>query len=140
MRRLGWLLILCAVCCSCRETAYRKPTFPVTGKILVDGQPVDQLAVRCLSDTGMDKEHPTSSTAFTDKEGNFQISTYEKSDGVPVGKYKLTVTWGQWNLMSMQYGGDKFNGKYDSVQNPVKEFEVKEGQPTDLGVIELTTK
>jgi hypothetical protein len=88
----------------------------------------------------MNEENPTISSAFTDKQGKFSISTYEQADGVPVGSYVLTFEWGQWNMMSMQYGGpDKLNGKYSDPKTSEVRFEVKAGEPTDLGTIKLTT-
>ena len=141
MRRLTLMLILCAICGSCDKSDNRKATYPVTGVVRVDGQPVGQLAISCVSATGLDKANPTVSAAFTDKEGAFKISTYEKGDGVPVGDYVLTVIWGQMNLLSMQYGGpDKLKGKYADPATSTIKFTVKEGVPTDLGTNELTTK
>jgi hypothetical protein len=141
MRRFALILVLCAMCCSCDKGPPRKATFPVTGTVRVDGKPVDQMAIRCISVSGMDAQDPTESATFTDAEGNFQIATYQKGDGVPVGSYVLTFEWGQWNYISMQYGGpDKLNGKYADPKTSTIKFDVKEGQPTDLGTIELTTK
>jgi hypothetical protein len=136
MRRLALILIVCVACCSCDKPLSRKATFPVTGIVFVDGKPVDQLAIGCVNLAGIDAKEPTESATFTDKDG-----TYQKGDGVPVGSYVLTFNWGQWNLMSMQYGGpDKLNGKYSDPKTSTIKFDVKEGQPTDLGTIQLTTK
>jgi hypothetical protein len=140
MRRFALVLVLCVVCCSCEKEPPRKATYPVTGTVLVDRQPVDQIAIRCISVAGIDQKDPTESATFTDAEGKFKISTYKSGDGVPVGSYVLTFQWGQWNLISRQYGGDKFNGKYADTKTSTIKFDVKEGQPTDLGTIELTTK
>jgi len=140
MRRFALILALCVVCGACKKDMNRVATFPVTGTVLVDGQPVEQLAVRCISLQGMDKENPTESSTFTDKEGKFSISTYEAGDGVPVGSYVLTFQWGQWNLFSGGYGGDKFEGKYNDPAKSTFKFDVQEGQPTDVGTIELSTK
>lgn len=134
-------LVVCVVCTSCDKGPPRKATFPVTGTVLVDGKPVDQLAIRCISVAGIDTKDPTESATFTDTEGKFQIATYQQGDGVPVGSYVLTFEWGQWNYISMQYGGpDKLKGKYADAETSTTKFEVQEGQPTDLGTIQLTTK
>ena len=78
--------------------------------------------------------------AFTDEEGKFEISTYESSDGVPAGEYALTFMWGKWN-MSGSYGGpDKLNDRYTDPKTSEVKVTVKDGEPTDLGTIELTTK
>ena len=141
MRRLALILIVCAICGACSKVTNRKATYPVTGVLKVDGQPAEMAAVNCLAVQGLDKADPTVSAAFTNPDGSFQISTYEKGDGVPTGDYVLTVEWGKMNLISMQYGGpDKLNGKYSNAKTSTIKFTVKEGVPTELGTIELTTK
>jgi 5-hydroxyisourate hydrolase-like protein (transthyretin family) len=134
------LAALCLVFSSCGEEQFRKETFPVTGEVHVDGQPAADLAVRCIDVKGLDKEHPTTSSAFTDQTGKFEISTYETADGVPAGDYVLTFQWGQWNRMTMSYGGDKLDGRYADAKKSEVRFTVQQGQPTDLGRIDLTTK
>ena len=136
------LVVLCLLLCSCSGgDANRKETFPVTGEVHVDGSPAAQLAVKCHSTTGLDAANPTVSAAFTDESGKFEISTYEKADGVPAGDYVLTFMWGQWNAISMTYGGpDKLNGRYEDPEASQFKVTVKDGEPTDLGKIELTTK
>ncbi len=142
MKRLIVILSVALFCTSCSNDAIdRKDTFPVTGRVLIDGDPVKDVAVRCLGEAGIDKKSPTVSSAFTDAEGKFEISTYESGDGVPVGKYVLTFEWGKLNLMSMQYGGpDKLKGKYSNPKTSQHKFEVVAGQPKDLGTLELSTK
>jgi len=144
-RSATWLVVFAMVCvflCSCGETdPSRKPTYPVTGEVYVDGQPAAELAVRCTDVKGLDKENPTISSAFTDEEGKFEISTYEAADGVPAGEYILTFMWGQWNRVSGSYGGpDKLGDRYSNPETSEHRITVKEGEPTDLGRIELTTK
>lgn len=136
-----WIPILAwaAVCCGCSEPDNRKAVYPVTGVILVDDEPVDQLAIKCFSVAGIDTENPTISSTYTDATGKFEISTYNKGDGVPEGDYTLTVRWGKLNAMTMSYDGDKFNGKYSEEKSDIK-FTVTAGEPTDLGTIPLTTK
>ncbi len=118
----------------------RIPTYPVVGQVLVDGEPVEMLAVRCVRLSDVDKEHPTQSQGFTAADGTFEISTYESGDGVPAGEYVLTFQWGEWNKFSHSYGGDKLDGRYSDPAKSETKFEVIAGEPTDLGTIELTTK
>ena len=127
--------------CSCSSDTNRKETFPVTGEVYVDGQPADSLAVRCINANGLDQEQPTISSAFTDEEGKFEISTYESADGVPEGEYILTFEWGKWNVVSGSYGGpDKLKKKYLDAEKSEHKFTVVAGEAKDLGRIELTTK
>ncbi len=141
MRRWTIVLLTLLVCCSCSKDDNRKAVFPVTGKILVDGKPVADIAIRCVDQAGFDRKNPTTSHTFTKPDGSFAISTYKSGDGVPVGDYVITLEWGQRNLISMQYGGpDKLNGKYADPKTSEIKFSVKPGVPTDLGTINVTTK
>lgn len=127
----------------CGEAPDRKATFPVKGKITVDGQaPGSAIRIECVPVAGLDTKDPTVSGTECDPEGNFQISTYQQGDGVPPGDYVLTFTWQEFNLMSRQYTGkDKLNGRYADPQSPAaQKISVKAGEPTDLGVVALTTK
>ena len=120
----------------------RVPTTPVVGQVLVDGKPAGSLSVGCEAQFEKDQTVPHTG-AFTDKDGKFALSTFESGDGVPLGKYKLTFMWGQFNLMNGQYGGpDKLGGKYRKGADSNVEFEVDKvsKEKLDLGTIELTTK
>jgi hypothetical protein len=137
-------LVACALHlagCGGSDQPYRKPTVPVTGQVLVDGQPPSSpIKVMCHDEKGMDQEHPSVSWCMTGDDGKFALSTYEAGDGVPPGSYVLTFEWGQLNMFSMQYGGpDKLKGRYsDPKQSQVRVTAGEE--PVDLGRIELTTK
>ena len=142
MTRLAVPAVFCILLCSCgKEDQFRKETYPVAGVVYVDGQPAANLAVRCIDVNGIDKENPTTSSALTDKEGKFEIATYESADGVPEGEYVLTFTWGDWNLISGTYGGpDKLNGRYADHKSSQVRYKVEKGNPNDLGRIDLSTK
>jgi hypothetical protein len=128
-------------CGGCGESGpTRLETFPVVGKVLVDGEPAGFLAVNCVLQSAADKEHPTESKCLTENDGRFKIATYVSGDGVPEGDYVLTFQWGELNLFTHSYDGDKLNGRYrDPATSPIK-FTVIRGEPTDLGEINLTTK
>ncbi|MDA1211202.1 MAG: hypothetical protein O2955_01725 [Planctomycetota bacterium] len=114
----------------------RVETFPITGTVTIDGQPVETLLVVCHP---VEKGPvPTTISSFTDKEGKFSIGTYESGDGAPEGDYKLTFKWGQWNMG--RYGGpDKLNDRYTAAEKSEVTVSVKKGVPIDLGTIALTT-
>ncbi|MGH7199971.1 MAG: hypothetical protein ACREJB_05160 [Planctomycetaceae bacterium] len=134
------LVLLLLGSCS-EERGDRKETFPVTGRVVVDGRPPSSpIKITCHNLAGIDKQDPTYSWCMTGEEGRFSLSTYESGDGVPPGEYALTFFWGEMNLISMSYGGqDKLGGQYDSPEESPATFTVKPGEPTDLGKIELAT-
>ena len=124
----------------CGEKEPEVKLTPVTGVILIDGKPVEQVAIRCRPATKSDDLLKNIGQAYTDKDGKFEISVMKSGDGLPPGKYMLLVEWGELNLISMQYGGpDKLNGKYNDPKKPQITFEVVADKPTDLGELKLTT-
>jgi len=70
----------------------RKPTHPVTGKVIFDGSPVNRAYVTFHT---VDPKDPKKSSrlgdAFTEADGTFQMSTYTAFDGAPAGEYKVTI-------------------------------------------------
>ncbi len=133
------LLILFLCSCNSRDPNW-KETHPASGEVYVDGQPAELLRVRCTNVAGMDKENPTVSSATTDKEGKFEISTYEQADGLPEGEYVLTFMWGELNPISGYGGPDKLKKKYLDPKKSEHKFTVVAGEPTDLGRLDLKTK
>lgn len=107
---------------------------------MVDGEPAEGVMIAFHPDGGMDKEQPTETKAMTDKEGKFAASTYEISDGAPVGSYTLTIEWPTLNKISMSFSGDKLGGKYAKVDKSQWKIDVASGTPVDLGNIELSGK
>lgn len=141
-QRLFSVAILLAIAIGCSpQGPPRTPTFPITGQVYVDGQPAAELAVFFTNTNGVDKNQPTFSTANTDAEGKFKVSTYESGDGIPEGTYAVTFMWGQVNLMTMSYGGpDKLNDRYSDPETSTFKVTVKRGEPADMGKLSLSTK
>src|SRR5258708_5683766 len=139
---ISLLFLISIACGACSEKRPEnwKTTVPVKGKVLVDGKPAAMLAVECVDLAGLDKENPTLSSAMTDEKGDFAFGTYVSGDGVPEGDYALTFQWGTLDLWRHSYNGDKFNGRYNEAKSSKVTFTAKEGEPVDLGEINLTTQ
>lgn len=134
---LGALLL--AGCHDGPEGPPRVKTVRVTGQVTVDGDPEPMLAVSAKPVVGETPTH-TTPAGFTDKEGRFSLSTYEANDGIPAGEYKLLFRLGQINMMTGQYSGDLFNGKYSDPEKAEKTVTVTDSsEAIDVGLIELTT-
>ena len=136
------LLSLVFTGCNHVEEPYTKKTYPVKGKITVDGKaPGSPIQINCVNKGEVDTEHPTLSRGSSDNDGVFELSSYTTGDGLPPGEYALTFVWKKFDLVNRGYSGpDKLKKRYDSPQKSKIEFSVKEGDEVDLGVIELTTK
>jgi hypothetical protein len=128
--------------CGGAEEPFTKETFPVKGKITVDGTPPDSpIQIMCHPQGQIDTTHPTISKSETTDGGNFEISTYTSGDGMPEGEYALTFVWQKFNTFSRGFQGpDKLKKRYSDPKKSEITFSVKPGEPVDLGVIELTTK
>jgi 3',5'-cyclic AMP phosphodiesterase CpdA len=74
-------------------TKNRKPTHPCTGTITFQGKPVSGASVVFHSYNSTSKKYSRVADAMTNSDGTFVASTYTANDGVPVGEYKVTVTW-----------------------------------------------
>ena len=130
----------CAGCGNSTLGPPRKETFPVVGKVVVDGQPAAFLAVNCARVSEIDKQNAAECQCLTEGDGTFKIATYVSGDGVPEGDYVLTFQWGQVNGFTGSYDGDKLNGRYRDPDKSTVKFTVTKGKPTDLGEIKLTTQ
>lgn len=92
MRQWMWAAVVLATVAvaGCGEDGHQK-TYPVTGRVLLDGQPVAGATVVL---------HPVDKTNFkrderpqgrTDDAGNFTLFTYVPGDGAPAGQYKAAI-------------------------------------------------
>jgi major membrane immunogen (membrane-anchored lipoprotein) len=138
--QFGLVIPLALSLSACSQQDYGKKTHPVTGEVYVDGQPAGLLKITLHDVNGFDTNIPSASTAMTNEDGTFAISTFEEGDGAPAGEYTATFQWGKLNNISMAYEGDQLNDKYSDAEKSEIRITVTEGEPTDTGRIELTTK
>lgn len=69
-----------------------KPTFPVSGRVTVGGDPVSGAVVALHTYDAEKKTYARVAEGRTDDLGRFQITTYAKFDGAPADDYTVTVT------------------------------------------------
>ncbi len=118
-----------------------KPTVRVTGKVLVDGAPPETaVAVTAHLTSGTGGDQPLSSGG-TGNEGVFELTTYNRGDGLPVGEYKLTFLWMELRLGGgalQTPNGDKLGGQYSDPKTSQFTVKVVESDDVqDIGVFEL---
>lgn len=63
----------------------------VTGKVLIDGQPLEGASVFLKRADSSDPKFRRPSRATTNAQGEFSPKTYGDAEGLPVGKYKVGV-------------------------------------------------
>lgn len=82
-------LLVAWVGCS-KATHFELPVIPVSGKVLLDGQPLsDAMVILVPYPSAVAGQLPA--RGATNADGEFQATTYRNGDGAAVGKYKVTV-------------------------------------------------
>ncbi len=77
-----------ALACGCGQSGADRPaTYAVTGKVTLDGNPVEGAAVSFVA-SGEGK----SAAGITDASGTYQLSTFGGNDGAVPGQYKVKIT------------------------------------------------
>lgn len=64
----------------------RPKVVPVSGKVLLDGKPVEGVTVQFLN-----KNSPRTAVGVTDANGQFRLTTYDTNDGAIVGDHVVTI-------------------------------------------------
>lgn len=83
-RMLGCLAVaLLATGCGGGQGA---KTYPVQGKVTLQGQPLADVVVSFYPDQGS-----RAPSGITDSQGAFALSTFESKDGAPAGNYRVAV-------------------------------------------------
>ncbi len=67
-------------------------TYPVTGRILFQGQPLHNAQVVFHYLDEKKKRVIRAGDALTEEDGTFKLTTYKDYDGAPLGKYAITIT------------------------------------------------
>jgi len=124
---IGLLIFTAVLAIGCDS---RPARVPVSGKVLIDGEPLTYGAVIFVPAGGRQ------SSGIIDGSGNFKLTCFEPGDGALVGKHQVQVIASQAiNNTTMKWYAPK---KYSDRQASGLVEEVK--GPTDAVVINLTWK
>lgn len=69
----------------------QKATFPVNGKVTLNGKPLAGATVALHSFNKTSEKHTTVCDGLSDANGRFTVTTYFRFDGAPAGEYTATV-------------------------------------------------
>ena len=86
IRPKALLLVLGVVCVGCGP-GDRPDVYPVGGKILHDGKPVEGATVNIYAEGS-----PRVASDVTDAEGKFELTTFDSGDGAIAGEHVVTVS------------------------------------------------
>ncbi|MCE9554448.1 MAG: hypothetical protein K8T91_13865 [Planctomycetes bacterium] len=112
----------------------RMKSYPVRGKLLVDGKPAERADITLhpkspLKDEGGHELYPHATVAA---DGTFDVQTYVDGDGAPPGEYVITVIWptithdGGDDLI----GPDRLKNRYKNPKSPAATVVVEEHENT----------
>ncbi|MFT3880894.1 MAG: hypothetical protein QM703_14680 [Gemmatales bacterium] len=115
------------LCASCgKKEAARLPVYPVHGKILVDGKPVEKVMVVLHPLDGLDLQGAPKPFAKTNADGSYNLSTYDPQDGAPAGKYAVLIYWFR-NDPDDDGNTDRFQKRYGNPAAPVMKVDITPG-------------
>lgn len=114
--------------------------YPVSGQVLIDGQPAVRAMVSFHSQTPCPDGKAYGGQTFTDDEGRFRMTTFAAGDGVPSGDYAVTVV-ATWISKDGQDVGvpDLLKGQYANPEKSPLKVQV-EKSPLELKPFELKAK
>lgn len=90
--RLAFSLLLCFLALGCASGPARPVCQPVSGRVLFENKPLQEAQLVFHPVNGALVPLPT---AFTQEDGQFQVTTWADNDGIPVGEYVVTIVWKQ---------------------------------------------
>ena len=113
----------------------RKKAVRVSGTVLVDGKPQENVLVSLYKSDSPKPISPNVHIA-AGPGGEFTFSTYENGDGLVPGDYQLTFEWHKIKFRRVKpvfEGPDKLNGRYSDPAQSKFQLHVVENEPqTDL--------
>ena len=109
------------------------PKFPVTGRVLVNGEPAGGMYIRfhaLQEDLDGQDAQPV---AITDEEGRFELSSFTGGDGAAAATYHVTFFW---PVIPLVPSDDRLQGSFSTPG--ASGFEVTiNAEATDLSPFEL---
>ncbi len=123
-----WLLacaVLVAGLCGCRDG--RPTRVPVSGRVLVDGEPLTRGHVRFVP------EGARPSGGILDSDGRFTLTCYDGQDGAVLGTHRVEVS-----ASEMVAGGIRWHAPKEYNRFATSGLEVEIDGPTDSLELNLT--
>ncbi len=134
MKCLIVMLLFLATVVGCGTAA--PPLLEVRGKVTYEGQPIDDLTVHFLPESGRP------SWGVTDAEGNFVLEFSSGNPGVVKGNHRVFLTFDPSDTqvkMDMEMGNyrppaviEEILGKYGDPETTPLSFSIQESQSIDL--------
>ncbi|HXG12727.1 MAG TPA: metallophosphoesterase [Gemmataceae bacterium] len=115
-----------------------QPVQPVRGRVLLDGKPIADAHV-VFHEQKPGAVRPLRLDAYTEADGTFVLTTYDRHDGAPAGEYVVTLVWQKPDPTDPdKLGPNLLPERYAKPATSPLRFTVKEGT-NDL-VIEVKSR
>lgn len=105
--------------------------YPARGSVYYNGKPAAGAIVRVHGVEG------TMPRGIVQKDGSFTLTTYNASDGVPSGRYRVSVYWRQQGQEDGDEGPFLIPERYSRPESSGLEIEVKPEAQNDLPPFQL---
>lgn len=99
----------------CGHEGWKAKTYATRGTVIVNGAPAENVIVMFHSQGKPMDVRQSVPYGLTSADGAFEMTTYEKGDGVPAGEYGLTLYW----PMGKGNSPDRLAGAYLDPANPM---------------------
>lgn len=142
------VLVVIFGCGGCNGDSNKVQTFPVRGKVLVDGKPAGNAKLVFHPVARDERLQRLSPRATADEDGYFELKTYWSGDGAPIGEYTITASWrgplpanagsDDFSVTAYEAQQDRLKGRYDDpAKTPLRV--IIQGA-CELPPLELTAK
>lgn len=132
--RLMTAALACVLIVGCGDH-WQADTQPATGRVTINGRPPAGALVHLYPVAERVDKRNSTPWGKVQPDGTFALTTYEPSDGAPMGEYFFTIVWPEDSSKPSLF--DRLGRKYAKPQQSKWRVTVKEGDNV-LPPIELT--
>jgi hypothetical protein len=128
MRKIAMLLWMVVPALGAGCSSDKLPLYPVEGQIFLEKNPA-QGAIIWLHPLEVTEPNLPKPHGRVDKDGTFRLGTFNSTDGAPVGKYRVLISWNEGVKSGDEDGKSLLPDRYQSLTDsglPV--VEIKEGK------------
>ncbi len=126
-------LAICLFVTGCQSKDWKADTYKATGTVKINGEPPIDLVVTFHPIDHVIDVRGSLPFAVVGQDGGYTVSMYGSNDGIPEGKYAITLRWPQsWAPGAL----DRLSEKYSSKENSVSTVEIVRGD-NEIPAIEL---
>ena len=129
--KLSGAILICGMCLGCGASDGKIKVYPVSGKVLVKGQPA--AGARVVFYPTVDeidgKKLPTPG-GEADESGEYRLESYTSKDGAPAGDYKVGITWlapPPPNATGIFDQKDRLAGRFSNPQSSKRTAHIEKG-------------